>query len=81
MAGVGTMAAPLAGVLAALVAVLTLRTAGVAALVATLVVGFAVGWFQSRRLGGLTGDVFGAAVELAELTALLTLLAWLSARP
>jgi len=78
--GVGTLAAPLAAILALLVAVITLRGAGVAALVAALVVGLAVAWFQNRRLGGLTGDVFGAAVELAELTALLTVLAWLSAR-
>ena len=80
IAGIGVMAAPLAAILATLVAVLTLRAAGVAAMVAALGVGFAVAWFQSRRLGGLTGDVFGAAVELAELAALLTLLAWLSAR-
>ena len=80
MAGVGAVVAPLAAALAVLVAVLTLRAAGVVALVAALVVGFAVAWFQSRRLGGLTGDVFGAVVELAELAALLTVLAWLSAR-
>jgi len=77
MAGVGAAAAPVAATLAVLVAVVTLRVAGVAA----LVVGFAVAWFQSRRLGGLTGDVFGAVVELSELAALLTVLAWLSARP
>ena len=41
----------------------------------------AVAWFQSRRLGGLTGDVLGATVELAELAALLTVLAWLNLRP
>ena len=81
MAGVGVAAAPLATILAGLVAVVTLRAAGVAALIAAFVVGFAVAWFQSRRLGGLTGDVFGAVVELAELVALLTVLAWLSARP
>ena len=80
IASVGAPAAPLAVILATLVAVLALGGAGVAAMVAVLVVGFAVAWFQSRRLGGLTGDVFGAAVELAELAALLTLLAWLSAR-
>jgi adenosylcobinamide-GDP ribazoletransferase len=81
MAGVGAAAAPLAAIVATLVAVLTLRAAGVAALVVALAVGFVVAWFQSRRLGGLTGDVFGAVVELSELAALLTVLAWLSARP
>ena len=34
----------------------------------------------SSRLGGLTGDVFGAAVEGAELALLLTVLAWTRAR-
>lgn len=81
IAGVGALAAPLAVILAVLVAAVALRVPGVAALGAALVVGFAVGWFQSRRLGGLTGDVFGAVVELAELSALLTVLAWLSVRP
>jgi cobalamin synthase len=36
--------------------------------------------FVSRRLGGVTGDVLGAAVELAELTVVLTVLAWLGAQ-
>jgi adenosylcobinamide-GDP ribazoletransferase len=75
------VAAPVALIVAILVAVLTLRVAGVAALAAGLVVAFAVAWFQNRRLGGLTGDVLGATVELAELAALLTVLAWLNLRP
>lgn len=33
------------------------------------------GWFFSRRLHGLTGDGLGAAVELAELTVLLSVVA------
>jgi len=81
LAGVGPLAAPVALIIAILVAVLTLRVAGVAALAAGLVVAFAVAWFQNRRLGGLTGDVLGATVELAELAALLTVLAWLNLRP
>jgi adenosylcobinamide-GDP ribazoletransferase len=62
------------------VAFLTLGAAGVAAtLLALLVTGAAVA-FVSRRLGGVTGDVLGAAVELAELTVVLTVLAWLGAQ-
>ena len=30
-----------------------------------------IGVWMTRRLGGLTGDVYGAAVELAELAALV----------
>ena len=35
------------------------------------VVAMFFGWWLSRQLGGLTGDVYGAAVELAELAALV----------
>jgi adenosylcobinamide-GDP ribazoletransferase len=35
-----------------------------------------LGWFATRRLGGVTGDVLGAAIEAAELVVLLTLVAW-----
>ena len=34
-----------------------------------------IGWWSNRRLGGVTGDVFGAAIELAETLALVTVLA------
>jgi cobalamin synthase len=34
----------------------------------------------ARRLGGLTGDVLGGALEVAELVVVLTVLAWLGAR-
>jgi adenosylcobinamide-GDP ribazoletransferase len=36
----------------------------------------AVAAFFARRLGGVTGDVLGAGVELAELLFLLTVVAW-----
>jgi len=35
-----------------------------------------LGRFFSSRLGGITGDVLGAGVEVAELAALLTVSAW-----
>jgi adenosylcobinamide-GDP ribazoletransferase len=41
----------------------------------------AVAAFLARRLGGVTGDVLGAGVELAELAVLLTVSAWTHARP
>ena len=37
--------------------------------------------FISRRIGGVTGDVLGAGVELSELAVLLTVSAWTHARP
>jgi len=36
----------------------------------------ALGWFMSRRLGGITGDVLGAGIESAELVVLLVVAAW-----
>ena len=41
-----------------------------------LVVAWAAAGFFSRRLGGLTGDVLGAAVELAELAVLVVYVAY-----
>jgi cobalamin synthase len=37
-----------------------------------------LGWFFTRQLGGLTGDVLGAVIEIAELIVLLTIVAWTS---
>lgn len=55
---------------------------GIAGLVAVGLIGaisLALGWFFTRRLGGVTGDVLGATVEVSELVALLTIVAWTSA--
>jgi cobalamin synthase len=41
-----------------------------------VVTALAVGRFLDRRLGGVTGDVFGAVVETAELAVLLAVSAW-----
>jgi adenosylcobinamide-GDP ribazoletransferase len=54
--------------LAAFVAVIAPRVAFAAAGALGAVI--VLGWWAQRRLGGLTGDVYGAAVELAEVTAL-----------
>jgi adenosylcobinamide-GDP ribazoletransferase len=53
---------------------------GVATLAAGLVAAVAVGGFVAGRLGGVTGDVLGAAVEVAEVAVLLTVSAWTYAR-
>jgi adenosylcobinamide-GDP ribazoletransferase len=54
---------------------------GVATVAVAVVAASALGGFLTRRLGGITGDVLGAAVEVAELAVLLTVAAWVHARP
>jgi adenosylcobinamide-GDP ribazoletransferase len=77
VSGVGTA---LALAVALVVALVTLGTAGIVAMALALIVVVAAAAFLVRRLGGLTGDVLGAAVEGAELVVLLTVLAWSGAR-
>jgi adenosylcobinamide-GDP ribazoletransferase len=62
--------------LACVVAVLALGAAGVAMTVVAVVVAALGARFMVGRLGGITGDVLGAAVETAELTAVLAVTAW-----
>lgn len=62
--------------LASAIALLTLHTAGLLVLALTTGSALALGWFSTRRLGGVTGDVLGACIEIAELLTLLTLVAW-----
>jgi adenosylcobinamide-GDP ribazoletransferase len=66
-----------AGLSALVVSVLALSLAGVAVYVIAGLVAVGVGAFATRRLGGITGDVLGAGVEVTELAALLTLVAWI----
>jgi adenosylcobinamide-GDP ribazoletransferase len=66
---------------AALVAAVTLGPAGLLALTAGTLAALGAGWFVSARLGGITGDVLGAGVEVAELAALLAMSAWMHATP
>jgi adenosylcobinamide-GDP ribazoletransferase len=51
------------------------RLRGVIALAAAALVAVAIGRLAQRRIGGVTGDVLGATIELAECAALLGLLA------
>ncbi|MGH7389798.1 MAG: adenosylcobinamide-GDP ribazoletransferase [Candidatus Rokuibacteriota bacterium] len=75
-AGVQPVAVPLALGLAALLALGALGLVGIVALAAAALAALAVAWLMAGRLGGITGDVHGAAVEIAELTVLLTVAAW-----
>jgi len=78
-----SVSAPVAAValaIAAVVAAVTLRGWGVLALALATALALVVGAFMTRRLGGVTGDVHGATVELAELTVLLTVAAAYPAR-
>lgn len=69
--------APAVGLAVALAVVtLALGWPGVAAAAAALGAAAAVAAVLARRLGGVTGDVLGAAIEIAELTVLLTVSAW-----
>jgi adenosylcobinamide-GDP ribazoletransferase len=79
-AGVGPLGAALAAALGALVALAALGAAGLAVMALALTVAAAAARFVTGRLGGLTGDVLGAAVEVAELTALLAVIAWTRVR-
>jgi len=80
VAGVRASGAAVALALAVLVAVAALGVIGLVAAALALLVGVMVAWLSAHRIGGLTGDVLGAAVEGAELAVLLTVLAWLGAR-
>jgi adenosylcobinamide-GDP ribazoletransferase len=66
--------------IAVVVAIGVLGASGVLALVAGIALTAALGAFMMRRLGAVTGDVHGAAVELAELAVLLVVAAVSPAR-
>ena len=71
--GRGTVA--LALVLAAGLAVAALGWTAPAAILAAALAALAVAWQARRQIGGHTGDVFGAAQQVAEAAVLLTLAA------
>jgi adenosylcobinamide-GDP ribazoletransferase len=75
-AGVQRGAVFLGLAIAAAIAVAALGKSGLVALVVGCLVSVTLGRFFSSRLGGITGDVLGAGVEVAELAALLTVSAW-----
>lgn len=79
-AGLRREAAPVALGIAVLPAGLLLGAGGIVAVAAACVTAVSFGAFLARRLGGVTGDVLGTGVEVAELTVLLTVSAWMHGR-
>ena len=71
-AELGAAAPIVAAILALVVAVGMMGLGGVVALLLAAAVGFAWAAFMARRLGGVSGDVHGAVIELSELVVLLT---------
>lgn len=66
--------------IAAIIATAAFGASGLAALALALGVTLLAARFLVGRVGGITGDVLGAAVEVAELTVVLTVAGWPGAR-
>ena len=66
---------------AVVVAMAALGVEGLVALAVALGTALLAARFVVARVGGITGDVLGASVELAELAVLLTVAGWAGARP
>ena len=78
--GAGRISYVTAAVLAVALAVVLAGPLGLAALACAAAIGLAVSAFAARRLGGgVTGDVYGAAIELAEVSALMAFVGMFSA--
>src|SRR5262245_58963676 len=80
VATVGAAGSVIALVVAAAVAVVLLGVIGALSTMVAMLVAIGAAWFVARRLGGITGDVLGAAVETTELVVILVALAWVGAR-
>ena len=77
VAGVGPAVATLAALVSTIVAALTVGPASALAATGVAVVVVAViRWWANARLGGLTGDVMGASVELTEVSVLCVCALW-----
>ena len=75
-AGVGALAPPIALSIALVVAIAALHALGLAVVAVSVSSALVVTRFFSARVSGITGDVLGAAIEIAELAGLLTVSAW-----
>jgi len=80
-AGLRASAAPIALALALVLAWLGLGVAGLLVAAAAIVAALGLAGFMAARLAGVTGDVLGAAVEVAELAGLLAVSAWAHVKP
>jgi adenosylcobinamide-GDP ribazoletransferase len=78
--GVGLPGALLAAALATAAAVAVLGAGGLVVALVGLGAAAAAARLVAGRLGGVTGDVLGAGVEVAELAALLAVIAWTGSR-
>ena len=67
-------------IVAVVVALIAFGASGLVALALALAVALLAARFLTARVGGITGDVLGAVVEVAELTVLLTVAGWAGAR-
>ena len=71
--GTPSRAVTVAAILIALAASLALGVAGVAALIAAIVVTVPICQFAKSRIGGQTGDIIGATQQCSEMAALLVI--------
>ncbi|HEY2965528.1 MAG TPA: adenosylcobinamide-GDP ribazoletransferase [Actinomycetota bacterium] len=74
-AGIGARAVAVASVIALAVAIPCAGIATLGMIVAVVAASTLIGRWSNRRLGGVAGDVFGAAIELGETLALVAVLA------
>jgi adenosylcobinamide-GDP ribazoletransferase len=74
-AGMGVGAVAFSSVMALAIAIPTAGIATIGMTVAVVAGSTVVAWWSNRRLRGVTGDAFGAAIELGETLALVAVLA------
>ena len=60
---------------AGIAAIVLLGWSGVGAMVCALLAAIAVGWIAQAKIGGQTGDILGAAQQVAEIAVLLSIIA------
>jgi len=74
-AGMWPVAAPLSTVIAIAVAVATFGAAGLVLVVSGALAAVLIAWSAARMLEGVTGDVYGASIEVAQVVVWLAVIA------